>query len=82
MSGHRVRSYRTTQTVLEALADLGMRWALVSPGSRSTPLAVDDLYAELTRDDMETETLPQRLTPGPPPSGSGTAAGLSYPAAA
>ena len=40
VSGHRLRTYRTAQEVLGVLAGWGMRRVLVSPGSRSTPLAV------------------------------------------
>ena len=40
VSGHRLRTYRTAQEVLEALAGWEMRRVLVSPGSRCTPLAV------------------------------------------
>ena len=40
VSGHRVRAYRTARAVLGVLAGLGMRGVMVSPGSRSAPLAV------------------------------------------
>ena len=40
MSDHRRRAYETAQAVLGALAGLGMTGVMVSPGSRSAPLAV------------------------------------------
>ena len=40
MSDHRRRAYETARAVLGALADLGMTGVMVSPGSRSAPLAV------------------------------------------